>query len=310
MEVECIGVDPSVATIAPTDRFVEALAGHGPEVRAVDGSVSSLEPCDAAVTFDHNDAFLETVDWVHAAVAGVDAFPRDAYAAAGVALTNSSGIHGPAVGETVAAYLLAFRRRLHRHVANQQRREWDQPAWDEASTLAGDTVCVVGLGSLGRGIASTVGALECRVVGVRRSGEPVEGVSRVYRPDDLQEAVTDADFVALAVPLTEATRRLVDAAVLDAMHEDAYLVNVARGEVVDQPALIEALEAGAIAGAALDVFETEPLPEDSPLWGMDEVIISPHCAGFTVDYRRNVAELVIDSLECLRSGGELLNRVV
>ena len=310
MEVACIGVDPSVDTIAPPARFVEVLDAFDVEVRPVDGTTSSLEPCDAVVTFTHDDAFLETVDWVHAAVAGVDAFPREAYAAAGVALTNSSGIHGPAVGETVASYLLAFRRRLHRHVAHQQRREWRQPDWDEAATLAGDTVCVVGLGSLGRGVAATAGALGCRVVGVRRSGEPVEGVERVYGPDDLHEAVADAHFVVLAVPLDETTRHLVDADLLAAMRDDAYLVNVARGEVVDQPALVAALEAGDLAGAALDVFETEPLPAESPLWGMDEVIVSPHCAGFTVDYRRNVAALVGESLERLRSGGELVNRVV
>ncbi len=310
MEIERIGVDVSVDLIAPPERFVDELGDLDVDLRVVDGSPDSLAGCDAVITFEHRAAFLELVDWVHSIQAGVDRFPFDAFEAAGVALTNSTGIHGPAVGETVAGYLLMLRRRLHRAVANQQRHEWSQPAWDEAATLASDTVCVVGLGTLGRGIAEAVSALGCTVIGVRRSGEPVDGVERVYPPEELEVAVADAAFVALAVPLVDETRHLVDADVLEAMRSDAYLVNVARGPVVDEPALVDALRAGEIAGAALDVFETEPLPPDSPLWDFEDVIVTPHCAGFTVDYHRNVVDLVRRSVRNLREGGELVNRVV
>ena len=309
MDVQHIGIDRSVEAVFPPERLREALADLDAAVTVVDGSPDALADCDAVVTFEHRDAFLG-VDWVHSIQAGVDRFPFDALEAEGVALTSSAGIHGPAIGETVAGYLLMFRRRLHRAVAHQQRREWQPPAWDEASTLAGDTVCVVGLGTLGRGIADAASALGCRVVGVRASADPVEGVERVYGPDALEAAVGGADFVALAVPLTDETHHLVDADVLAAMPEDAYLVNVARGPVVDEAALVEALEAGTIAGAALDVFETEPLPSDSPLWDLEEVVVTPHCAAFTVDYHRNVADLVRRSVSNLRAGGDLVNRVV
>ena len=113
-----------------------------------------------------------------------------------------------------------------------------------------------------------------------------------------------------AVPLTDDTRGLIDADVLAAMRDDAYLINVARGAVVDQPALVDALEDGAVAGAALDVFETEPLPDSSPLWGMDEVIVSPHCAGSTHRYHEHVGSIVAENVERLRAGDDLVNRVL
>ena len=126
----------------------------------------------------------------------------------------------------------------------------------------------------------------------------------------LEAAVADARFVVLALPLTGDTRELVDRDVFDAMDEDAYLVNVARGGVVDQSALVDALGTGSIAGAALDVFETEPLPEDSPLWGMDDVIVSPHCAAYTRDYYRHVATILRESLERIDAEKDPINRVL
>ena len=159
-------------------------------------------------------------------------------------------------------------------------------------------------------MAETLGALGVRVTGVRRSGDPVPGFDEVYANDRLLEAIGDAAFVIVTVPLTDETHHLFDAETFDAMDDDAYFVNVARGSVVDEPALIDALETGDLAGAALDVFEEEPLPEDSPLWGMDEVIISPHCAAYTRDYFRDVGEIVRENVERLADGEEFTNRVV
>jgi D-2-hydroxyacid dehydrogenase (NADP+) len=149
-----------------------------------------------------------------------------------------------------------------------------------------------------------------RVTGVRRTPTPVEHVSTVFTPDELEAAVSDARFVALAVPLTAATEGLVGAAELDAMREDAYLVNVARGGVVDQSALTDALDSGSIAGAGLDVFEEEPLPEDSPLWGMENVVITPHAAAATVDYPDRIAALVRENVRRRDAGESLTNLVV
>ncbi|WP_135365230.1 D-2-hydroxyacid dehydrogenase [Halosimplex halophilum] len=313
MRLDRIGVDESVAAVFPPERLVERLADATAEtsvdVTGVDGSPGSLADCDAVVTFEHRDAFLD-LEWVHSIQAGVDRFPHDRLRERGVALTNSTGIHGDAVGETVAGFVLALARRVHRHAANQADREWDRPAWDEAWTVAGERACVVGLGGLGRGIVDRLTGLGLDVHGVRRDPLPEPGVDRVYTTDRLREAVAGARFVVLAVPLTDATRGLVGADELAAMDEDAYLVNVARGGVVDQPALVAALRDGEIAGAALDVFETEPLPEDSPLWDLDDVIVSPHCAAYTRDYYRHVAAIVAESARRVADGDEPVNRVL
>jgi D-2-hydroxyacid dehydrogenase (NADP+) len=308
MEIDRLGVHESVATVFPPGRLVEDLADDPPEVVVVDDA--ALPGCDAVVTFEHRDVFLDQVAWVHSIQAGVDRFPLDAFERAGVALTNSTGIHDETVGETVAGYMLSFARRLHRHRDAQREGRWRQPDWDEAFTLAGESLCVVGLGTLGRGIAERANALGMTVTGVRRSGEPVAGVERVYAPDELRTVLAEPLFVALAVPLTEDTRGLVGREELAAMRDDAYLVNVARGPVVNQDALVAALERDALAGAGLDVFEEEPLPEDSLLWDREEVLVSPHCAAFTRDYHRDVASLVRRSLDALARGEEPVNRVV
>lgn len=169
---------------------------------------------------------------------------------------------------------------------------------------------MVGLGTLGRGIARRANALGMTVTGVRRSEEPVEGVERVYASDDLHEAIAGARFVALATPLNEHTRGLIREAELATMDEESYLINVSRGEVVDQDALVAALEEGEIRGAALDVFAEEPLPEESPLWGMAEVIVTPHVAAFTREYYEDVAALVRTNVERIDADEPFENRVI
>ncbi|ELY87202.1 D-2-hydroxyacid dehydrogenase [Natrialba taiwanensis] len=307
IDLDHLGIHDSVSTVFPPTELATELADLSTAVDVIGDD--QISDCDAVVTLDHREAFLD-LDWVHSIQAGVDRFPFDEFRANDVVLTNSTGIHGRSIGETVAGYLLSFARRLHAHVAAQQDRRWDQPEWDEAFTLAGKTACVLGTGTLGSGVADVLGALDMRVTGVRRSADPVPGFEEVYATDDRRDAIADAEFVIVTLPLTDDTHHLVDADVFDAMREDAYLVNVGRGPVVDEVALIDALESNSIAGAALDVFETEPLPENSPLWGMDEVIVTPHCGAFTVDYFRDVAELVFENVERLADDEPFVNRIV
>jgi D-2-hydroxyacid dehydrogenase (NADP+) len=310
--IATLGVHDSVDAVFPPAVLRDALADGRPDptVRVVE-SDATLGDCDALVTFAHDDAFLDAgLRWVHSIQAGVDRFPLESYDAAGVVLTNSTGIHGDAVGESVLGTMLMLARRLHVYRSNQARREWDRPAWDEPFTLRGESCCVVGLGTLGRGVATRADDLGMSVTGVRRTPTPVDGVETVHPPGGLDEALADARFVVLAVPLTDRTEGLVGAPEFERMREDAYLVNVARGGVVDQPALVRALEAGEVAGAALDVFETEPLPPDSPLWAMDEVIVTPHASAATHEYCERVAALVRESLRRLGAGETPANRVV
>ncbi|MFB6103132.1 MAG: D-2-hydroxyacid dehydrogenase [Haloplanus sp.] len=307
--ISTLGIHDSVGEVFPSSVFRDALADTDPSLRVVGDD--DLTACDALVTFAYEDRFLDAgLDWIHSIQAGVDRFPFDALRDHGIALTNSTGIHGDVVGETAVGYMLAFARRLHVHRSNQERGEWEKPAWDDAFPLRRESACVVGLGTLGQGIAARAAALGMDVTGVKRTPTPVDGVDRVLPPEDLYDAIADARFVALAVPLTDDTEGLIDAAAFDAMRDDAYLVNVARGPVVDQDALVDALRNGAIAGAGLDVFETEPLPPESPLWEREEVIVTPHAAGFNVEYYERVATIVRENLRRLAAGESLTNRIV
>ncbi|SEA37999.1 D-2-hydroxyacid dehydrogenase (NADP+) [Haloplanus vescus] len=306
---ETLGVHESVGDVFPATVFRDSLSDTDPTVRIV--GTDDIDACDALVTFAYDDRFLDAdLDWIHSIQAGVDRFPFDDLRKREIALTNSTGIHGDVVGETTMGLMLAFARRLHVHRSNQERSEWRQPAWDDAFPLRRASVCVVGLGTLGQGIATRAAALGMDVTGVKRTPTPVDGVDEVYPPERLHEAIADARFVALAVPLTDDTEGMIGAAEFDAMRDDAYLINVARGPVVEQSALVDAVESERIAGAGLDVFETEPLPEDSPLWGRENVIVTPHAAAFTDDYYERIATIVRENLRRLGAGESLTNRVV
>lgn len=310
MQLRRLGIHDSVSAVFPPERLRDELSDLPVEVEIV-GDPDAIADCDAVVTFAHADAFLDAdLDWIHSIQAGYDRFPLDAFEEAGIALTNSTGIHDTSVGEFALGLMLSFARRLHTYARAQEDREWNHPAWDEPFTLDGERLCVVGLGTLGRGIAERADAVGMRVTGVRRSGESVPGVEEVYTPDDLHEAIGEAKFVALAVPLTDETEGLVGADELIAMDEDAYLVNVARGSVVVEDDLVAALRDGEIAGAGLDVFEEEPLPADSPLWDFEEVLVTPHRAAATRDYYRDIADLVRENVGRIEDDEGLTNRVL
>lgn len=306
-----LGIHDSVDAVFPAERLRESLADVCSEVTVVSTDDLVEGRCDVLVTFAYDDRFLEAgLHWIHSIQAGVDRFPFDDLRDADVALTNSTGIHGDSVGETVAGYMLSFARGLHRYRDSQREREWSQQPWDVPFTLADSSVCVVGLGTLGSGVAARADALGMDVVGVKRTPTPVDHVDTVYPSGALDVAISDVTFVVLTVPLTDETTDLVGESELAAMRTDAVLINVARGPVVDQSALVDALESGKLAGAALDVFEIEPLPAESPLWGMDDVIVTPHVAAATREYYRRIAALVEENVRRHATGETLANRVV
>ena len=306
-DIDRLGIHDSVSTLFPPAVLADEFADLPFDVTVTDDD--GIDSCDAVVTLDHHDSFHDLA-WVHSIQAGVDRFPFDSFESRGVLLTNSAGIHGRTVGETVAGYMLAFARRLHGNVENAADRRWAPPAWDEAFTLPGSAACVVGTGTLGQGVARVAGSLGVSMTGVRRTADPVPGFDEMYAVKDLHAAITDVEWVVSTLPLTEKTHHLFGTEAFDAMDDDAYFINVGRGPLVDEAALIEALEAGELAGAALDVFETEPLPEESPLWELDDVIVTPHCAAFTRNYYRDVAEIVRENVRRMDDGEELRNQVV
>jgi phosphoglycerate dehydrogenase-like enzyme len=274
-------------------------------------------------------ALAPQLRWVQAHVAGVDhLLDRPLFQTEGVQLTTASGIHATTMTEYVFAMMLAFGHRLPAMFKHQAEANW--PGEGKFRTfmpapLRGSTVGIVGYGSIGREIARVAHTFEMEVLAVKRdvrhpadldtymlpgAGDP-EGLyfHRLYPPEALISMVRACDFVILTVPLTESTRGMFDASVLSAMKPSAYLINVSRGGVVDEAALVDALKAEKIAGAAMDVFQTEPLPPDSPLWKVPNLIISPHVSGNSADYNDKAAALFAENLKRYLARKDLLNLV-
>jgi phosphoglycerate dehydrogenase-like enzyme len=298
--------------------------------RALDTGIASFEVRDAetlaarigeadvlVVSGLWNDALLARaarLKYIQSIGAGTDQFPRDALAGRGIRLASARGVNYRAVSEHAMALIPALARRLPEARDNQARQHWRGMIGDLAGRedeLGGKTLLIVGLGQIGGRLAELARAFEMRVIGLRRDAA-VGGPADEVRPmSDLRAVLPQADFVALCCPLTPETERLVDGAALALMQPSAYLVNVARGRVVDEPALIEALNAGRIAGAALDVTVEEPLPPESPLWAMPNVLVTPHTAGETRRYEDNVIAILRDNLDRQWAGqSELRNQVV
>jgi phosphoglycerate dehydrogenase-like enzyme len=253
--------------------------------------------------------------FIQAIGAGTDQFPLEELKKRGIRLASARGVNYRAVAEHAMALILALSRRLPEARDNQARRVWRGMIGDlsrREDELGGKTLLVVGLGQIGGRLAQLAKAFEMRVVGLRRDPAAGRGAADwVHAVDELKSLLPEADFVALACPLTKETEKLVDADALARMKPSAYLVNVARGRVVDEEALVEALAAWRIAGAGIDVAVEEPLAPNSPLWRMEHVLLTPHTAGETRRYEDNVIEILRDNLGRLWRGEEpLRNQVI
>ena len=247
--------------------------------------------------------------------AGTDQFPREELAKRGIRLASARGVNARAVAEHAMALILALSRRLPEARDNQKQRIWRGMICDLAQRedeLGGKTLLVVGLGDIGGRLARLAKAFDMHVVGLRRRPALGRGAAdAVHGMDGLGSLLPDADFVALTCPLTAETENLLDAEALGRMKPTAHLVNVARGRVVDEVALITALAAHRIAGAGLDVTAEEPLMPRSPLWALENVLITPHTAGETRRYEDNVIEILRDNLGRLSRGEQQLrNQIV
>lgn len=251
--------------------------------------------------------------WVHSGAAGVRGSLTPEMLASDVIFTNSAGIHGPPVAETVIGYLLHFARGLDHAVRSQHRGEWDKTVFDAEDApvreLNDSTVGVVGLGGIGREVAWRARALGARVLGTRRRPEPVEGVEVLVGRDGLDRLLRESDYVVLTVPETDATAGLIDAGALDRMSADAVLVNVSRGGLIDDQALVSALDGGDLRGAALDAFSHEPLPRGHPLWTAPRTLITPHTSAYTHRFWEREARLLLDNIQRYRAGEPLRNMV-
>ncbi len=258
-------------------------------------------------------ALLDRTRWIHSTAVGIGGLLRRGIVSRGITVTNSRGVQAESIAEHALALALALRRGLH--VARDRQRDG---AWAQEELLAravhplsSSCLLVVGLGAIGSRVAALASGLGLRVIGVR--GRPhlpaPAGVETVIPLDRFDDALSQADVVVLAAPHTAGTRALIGAPEFEAMRTEAVLVNVARGALVDERALVDALEAGRIAGAGLDAFSREPLAADSPLWRLPNVLVTPHSASFQGDYWGPAVDLFLDNMWRFGRGEPLVNVV-
>lgn len=249
--------------------------------------------------------------WVHTTAAGggsqVKAAELPDEALERIAFTSSAGVHGTTLAEFAVFGVFAGAKDLPRLARQQAAKQW--PGRWAMRQVDEMTVLVVGLGGIGRVVAAKLSALGATVLGTSRSGEPVDGVSELVALDQLTEAAARADAIVVTLPGTEQTTDLIGQQVFDAAPDGVIVVNVGRGTVIDEQALIAALDSGRIGFAALDVFATEPLPADSPLWEHPNVLVSPHTAALNPAEERRIAELFADNARRLLDGEPLRNRI-
>ncbi len=280
--------------IAP-EWFTERLAVEFPQLQIVrftsyEGIEKELSDAVIAFTFSlRPEQFQAAIKlrWIHSPAAAVHQFLFPELVNSDVILTNAREVHGPVVAEHVMALIFALAKRIPDDVRYQQQHVWAQEiVWrgrPRPREIAGATLGLVGLGSIGRNVAKHANALGMRVIAVREHEDrkPPDFVDECLPSGRLNEMLAQADYIVLAIPITPVTKSMIGREQLAKMKPDASLINVGRGPLIDEAALIEALRQKKIGGAALDVFDQEPLPADSPLWGLENLLITPHTAGMT-----------------------------
>ncbi len=275
----------------------------------------ALAEVDAAVLWTVKPEWLVAAPrlrWVHSGGAGVEGLPLAELAASGVTLTNNSGVHVPNMPEHVLALMLAFARRLPALIRCQTRHEWrDEATHREVFDLEGQRVLLIGMGEIGRGVGQRAAALGMKVDGLRRRDDLTapDYIERSWQSAALRDALAAADHVVNSLPLTAETRGIFGAEEFAAMKPGAFFYNVGRGGTVDQDAMIAALASGHLGGAGLDVTEPEPLPADSPLWDMEQVIITSHTSGASPHYWERASVLIGDNIGLWLAGEPLRNTV-
>jgi phosphoglycerate dehydrogenase-like enzyme len=270
-----------------------------------------------AVSGAWHDALLDDANklkWIQAIGVGYNQFPLDELKRRGIRLSNAVGVNANAVSEHALALMLALARRLPEARDNQHRKHWRQMISDPLARedeIGGKTLGIVGLGAIGNRLASFAKTFGMRVLGTKGNPATYEGAAdEVLPPDRLGEVLDAADFVVLSCPLQPETTGLIGTAALRRMKPSAYLINVARGQVVVEDELIAALRAGEIAGAALDVTAEEPLQADSPLWEMPNVLITPHTGGETSLYEQRLVDIMVENVRRWERGEPFIHQIV
>jgi len=243
--------------------------------------------------------------WFNSFLAGVDAVVGSEIGKLPITITNSSGIHGKQIAFHTIGLVAAHYRKFYTYFENQKAHKWIK--YPDMYDPEGKTLGVIGAGSIGIDVAKFARGCGFETIGVRRSGEALEGFDRMYSNADIDKALSLMDVIVLLVPLTAQSRHIMNADRFKALKKGAFLVNVARGGVLDHNALIDALNNGTLAGCALDANDPEPLPPESPLWDMPNVIITPHCSGTSTRYMDRATKLLCENIDNFKKGLPLFN---
>ena len=298
--------------------FVPKLRAAFPQldlVTAVDlpGAEDKLAGAEIIVAVDHsfNDARLAAaakLRWIQTMTTGTDALERSRALRQDIVVTTMRGIHGPQMSEMAFLFMLNLARRFPQMLDNQRAHRWQR--WDQVR-LAGKTVLIVGTGLVAAALAPRCKAFGMTVLGVSRTPRALDSFDRVEAYDRVKELAAQADFLILIAPYSKVTHHLVDAELLAAMKPTAFVLNLARGSLCDEAALLDALKTKRIAGAGLDVFNTEPLPAGHPFWDMDNVLMTPHCSGSSDDNLALQWPIIEGNLRCFLDGrpNNMINRV-
>ncbi|MEH1812060.1 MAG: D-2-hydroxyacid dehydrogenase [Nostoc sp.] len=245
--------------------------------------------------------------WQQSPSAGVNHILTPTFLQKDIILTNGAGVHAIPISEFVLAFMLYHAKNLRKLQTLQNEHTWVRGVFLEE--LADATLLILGTGNIGQAIASRAKAFGVTVWGSRRHPEPLPNFDKVVGADEWRSLLPAADYVVIATPLTPETKGLIDEAALRSMRQSAYLINIARGAIVDEAALLTALREGWIAGAGLDTVATEPLPPESPLWSLPNAFITPHCSALSPRLRERIAQLFIDNLQRYQNGQPLRNIV-
>ncbi len=275
-----------------------AVFHSGPEV------TGDLSDVDVMIMFgievqDHMLSGAPRLKWIQSLATGIDHFLRCPSLKPDVLITSGRGIHGPPMREQVVYLMMAASRDAVRQVEDQKAHFWERRLW---STLHGKTTLIAGVGIVGIAIGELLKAFGMRVVGVSRTPRQVAGFDEMVPTSRLADAARNADFVINVLPASAANIAIFDAAVFAAMKPSAYYISAGRGQTVDETALLAALRERRIAGAGLEVFQTEPLPPDSPFWDLPNVFITPHVGGYVIEYEDFIMPLIVDNMRLFLSG--------
>lgn len=259
-------------------------------------------------------SIAKKLKWIHSPAAAVNQLLSPELVKSEIVVTNSTGVHGPVVAEHALAVILALAKRLPQAMRYQAKKSWSQDRlWKQLPRpreVDGATVVLIGMGGIGSEFTARAKALGMTVVAVRENpAKGPGGADRVYGTAELDQVLPEGDYVLVCAPLTPSTARIINRARLKKMKKDAYLVNVSRGQLIDEPALLDALKRRRIAGAALDVFDREPLPRTSKFWGLDNVLITPHTAAVTERLWERHLCFISENLKRFIAGKPLLSQV-